>query len=354
MRKVGFVILFFLLAISTSYSQNADTTYVSSEEFEQRISVINENITNLNQQLQKTTEVNKELKSLLKQEQDKVDSLNILLGSVTGKADSLSNTVSNLRQSFQNRMNSQDEQLTMFQERMDSLSEQTSSKIASTENEIDSAKSELAGLEDETESKLSTVTANLSQSVWWISGGILFVLIVSFIGLWQLKGRFSKEQESLDERLTKKSSQLESKISELEQTNKADTKLLEVLNEKLEDMPSPSKQEEADHSIALASALEIIRMRKRIDRMDGDAKGLKSLSKALERLEDELEIKGYEIIDLEGQAYHDGMNVKADFVPDEDLAENESTITRTIKPQVNFQGKAIQHAHVQVATGTKN
>lgn len=351
MKKVGLIFLFFFLAVLTSYSQNADTTYVASKDFEQQISVIHESIDSLNQQLQKTNEVNERLKKLLNQKQNKSDSLKLALGTVATRADSLSNRVANLSQTFQNRFKNQEEQLTLFQERIDSLSKNTSSRITSTAKEIDSAKSELAGLENKTESKFSAVTANLSQSVWWISAGVLFVLIVSFVGLWQLKGRFSKEQENLDKRFSEKSNQLESKISELEQTNKADTKLLEVLNEKLEGMPSPSSQTEVDHSIALASALEIIRMRKRIDRMDADAKGLKSLSKALERLEDELEIKGYEIIDLEGQEYDEGMNVNATLVPDESLEPGEAIISKTIKPQVNFKGKAIQSAKVQVRTG---
>jgi predicted RNase H-like nuclease (RuvC/YqgF family) len=301
--------------------QSSDTSYVSSEAFQERVTVFENKIDSLSNGVSKSERENDELRNKLQQAQAQLENLN-------------------------SRLDEQQNAITQSNQKIDSLSQKSA-------QEIDSAQAEIAGLENETESQFSTVTSSFSESMWWIGGAILSVLILSVVGFMVVRGRATKEKEELDERFTKKNNQLESKISQLEQTNKSDTKLLEVLNEKLENMPSPSEQQEVDHSLALASSLEIIRMRKRIERMDADAKGLKSLSKALERLQDELEIKGYEIIDLEGQEYHDGMNVKANFVPDEELDEDESVIKRTIKPQVNYQGKAVQHEQIQVATGTK-
>ena len=45
------------------------------------------------------------------------------------------------------------------------------------------------------------------------------------------------------------------------------------------------------------------------------------------------------------------MNVEVNFVTDENLSEGESVITRIIKPQINFKGKLIQAAQVEVSQG---
>lgn len=113
---------------------------------------------------------------------------------------------------------------------------------------------------------------------------------------------------------------------------------------------SASNRDE-DHSLAIKLADEIYRMRRRISALPDDTKGLKSLSKSLERLEEELEEKGYEIIDYTGMDYIEGMTLKARFVPSDDLENGQSVITRVVYPQVNFKDKLIQKADVEVSVG---
>ena len=43
------------------------------------------------------------------------------------------------------------------------------------------------------------------------------------------------------------------------------------------------------------------------------------------------------------------MNVEANFILDETLSIGESKITRIIKPQINYKGKMIQMAQVEVS-----
>jgi len=45
------------------------------------------------------------------------------------------------------------------------------------------------------------------------------------------------------------------------------------------------------------------------------------------------------------------MNLQANFVTDDNLKEGESIITRIIKPQINYKGKLIQAAQVEVSQG---
>ncbi|CAI8312671.1 MAG: Uncharacterised protein [Cryomorphaceae bacterium] len=45
------------------------------------------------------------------------------------------------------------------------------------------------------------------------------------------------------------------------------------------------------------------------------------------------------------------MNLQATFIEDENLKKGESIITRIIKPQINYKGKLIQAAQIEVSQG---
>lgn len=87
--------------------------------------------------------------------------------------------------------------------------------------------------------------------------------------------------------------------------------------------------------------------------MDEGTKGLKQLSKAVERIRDNFASNGYEMVDMVGKSYDEGMKVEVNFTPDENLGPNEAIIKRIIKPQILFNGKMIQTGHVEVSQGLK-
>ena len=108
---------------------------------------------------------------------------------------------------------------------------------------------------------------------------------------------------------------------------------------------------EPDHSFAKRVADEIIRITTNLTRMDSSIKGFKQLSASVKKLEQSLNSNGYEIEDLLDKPYNSGMNVQANFVIDESMSSGEQRITRIIKPQINFHGKLIQAAQVEVSQG---
>jgi hypothetical protein len=71
---------------------------------------------------------------------------------------------------------------------------------------------------------------------------------------------------------------------------------------------------------------------------------------ALNSILNRLEIKGYEVAEMLGNEYVEGMNVTANFIPsnNENSKTGKKIITRVIKPQVNFNGKMIQSAQIEV------
>ncbi|MEI7424311.1 MAG: hypothetical protein WCK18_19570 [Prolixibacteraceae bacterium] len=96
---------------------------------------------------------------------------------------------------------------------------------------------------------------------------------------------------------------------------------------------------------------EIARMRQRISSMPSDINGIAQLSKSLDRLEDELNILGFELPALLNCPYNEGLTVKARFVPSENYNPGERIITKIIKPQINYKGQIIQIAEIEVSTG---
>jgi len=140
-----------------------------------------------------------------------------------------------------------------------------------------------------------------------------------------------------------------------EESVKLDNKLVEVLEtqlklkqEETKAQPTPSNEKE-DHSLALKVADEIIRIQKNLSRMDESTKGLKQLNSSVKRIQANFAANGYEIVEMLGMDYNDGMKVSANFIPSEDLESGKQIITRIIKPQVNFKGEMIQSAQIEVS-----
>ena len=57
----------------------------------------------------------------------------------------------------------------------------------------------------------------------------------------------------------------------------------------------------------------------------------------------------YELVDMLGKPYHEGMKVIANFVEDENIEQGKQIITGIIKPQINYHGQMIQAAQITVS-----
>jgi hypothetical protein len=81
--------------------------------------------------------------------------------------------------------------------------------------------------------------------------------------------------------------------------------------------------------------------------MDAKTKGLKQLTASVKRIQDNFAANGYEIVDMLGKTYNEGM--KASVTYNHDSEEEAGTIIRIIKPQVNYKGIMIQSAQIEVS-----
>ena len=85
--------------------------------------------------------------------------------------------------------------------------------------------------------------------------------------------------------------------------------------------------------------------------MDSNIKGLKQLTASVKRIQDNFASNGYELVEMLGKEYNEGMKAVPNFIPNEDLEKGQQIITRIIKPQVNYKGEMIQSAQIEVSVG---
>ena len=186
-----------------------------------------------------------------------------------------------------------------------------------------------------------------SRSIW---GGVIVLAIIAAIAVvavWLTK-RIKSGYSSIDE-VRKAQERMQ------EESIKLDNRLMEIIDQQLKtakaiQAAAPSTTNAApDHSLAMKVADEIVRIELNLSRMDPSIRGYKQLSKAVERIKNNFMAKGYEIIDMLGKPYNEGMKVTANFVVDESLKEGELIITGITKPQINYNCKMIQAAQITVS-----
>ena len=194
--------------------------------------------------------------------------------------------------------------------------------------------------------KIDSTDKNVSKNMmYWLIAIFILTLFIVIIFI-VLKKQLFNQRNDLESNLKNTRDSLE------EEGVKLDNKLIELLETQFEIIKnSNSTSKEEDHTLALKVADEIIRIQKNLTRMDEKTKGLKQLTASVKRIQDNFAANGYEVVEMLGLQYNDGMKVSANFIPDDELEENQQIITRIIKPQVNYNGVMIQSAQIEVSQG---
>ena len=209
---------------------------------------------------------------------------------------------------------------------------------------------DINGKIDATDNNVRVNQDMLQRRTLW---GIMIVIILLALvttGSYLLAKRIKSGDTSIDE-VRKAQGALEVAQKKMqEESIKLDNQMLAIVQKQLESKPTTSVGTAVpDHSLALKVADEIVRIELNMSRMDSSIKGYKQLSKAVERIKDNFNANGYEIVDMLGKPYNEGMKVIAEFVLNEDLEEGQQIITGITKPQVNYNGIMIQAARITVS-----
>ena len=191
-----------------------------------------------------------------------------------------------------------------------------------------------------------------SRTAWGIGAGVV-LLVVALLVYLILYRRINSKTSSINT-MKKVQDELQKAQTALqEESLKLDNKMIELLDKQLDvskqqvSQPASSSQK-PDHSLALKVA-DDVRIKTNLMRMDASVRGHKQLSKAVERIEANFLANGYEIVDMLGKPYYEGMKCVASFVIDETLPEGSQKITRVIKPQINYNDVMIQAAQIEVS-----
>lgn len=260
------------------------------------------------------------------------------------KIDSLSRVISNLRKQLE-RVSAVQRQSDLKQNaHIDSLycvTQVNEKEIITT--------AERLGLEiSDTNSLLGSKADSVVLQQRTLIGAIITLLLAlsCLIVFLLLRSRILKGSADV-EALRKKAEELNEQI-----VDKMASEMTEIKNisEALSTLSSKSSQTtELDHSLIKTLADRITFMEMTLYKMDSSIRGHKQLSRSIIQMKDNLKVNGYELVDMLGKDYNDGMKVTATFIEDENIPEGKQIISGIIKPQINYNGIMIQSAQITVS-----
>ena len=335
--------LLFTILITFSVNAQVDSLVINSLE-SKLINKLNQQETTFNKKLldiktlqdsnqNKTLDELSRLTSNQKHAQIKLDSLIEKLALSNKIVLELKMQLISLEEQFNDKVNG-------LQNKTSQLGDVTSTLskgLTNAKNEV----SEIAESSSKNASSIDTVNQALSQKQQYglIFIGLFLILVLTIYII------LTKRQNTDNKKLAAKQQEIfEKQIQDSQQ-------LTDWLSNQTAKSLGNSSSGEVDHSFAKRVADEIVRITTNLSRMDASIKGHKPLSASVRKLEKSLNSNGYELENLLNKPYSNGMNLEPVFVVDENLNEGESIITRVIKPQINYKGKLIQAAQVEVSQG---
>ena len=222
--------------------------------------------------------------------------------------------------------------------KIDSLGESAKTKIDSIQEKAEKLDSKI----NETDKNASDLNETVSQNrLYWIIAILVVALFVVFVFV-LLRKQMSKQKTDSDKELQDKIKSVDEKIV------KSYNELLIVIEKLLKEL-----KKEVNHKFYLKVADEITRIQNNLARMDEKTKGRKQLIASVKRIQDNFASNDYEIVEMLGKKYNEGMKVEAEFIDDDSLEEGQQIITRIIRPQVNYKGVMIQSAKIVVSQGIR-
>lgn len=249
------------------------------------------------------------------------------IGTLTTKLKSANDSIEILKQKIQNNTNA----------------------ISQTANQL---RIQIKETSDKNEGKITEVSESLRKNSLYGIIGVLSAILLSGLLYWLLSKRQQTDKSDFIDQLSKtKSSIEESLVKEFgKQTELMDSQLHLIEQQKTTLQATPNA--EPDHSLALKVANEINLIERNINLMDSKTKGLKQLQASVRKLKDNLSANGYEMPELLGKQFHQGMKVIViNSIPDENLEKGSEIISKILIPQVNYNDKMIQTAQIEVSVG---
>ena len=228
---------------------------------------------------------------------------------------------------------------------MDSLQQQITVNSANIQTVADSMGVQIQQTNDNVQDNAKQISSKTTLSFILIGIALLIAVAIAFLLHRKLKAssadeisKLKKQADDLNEKVVGK---LSEEIVELQSIAKS---LVEESSK-----PNVPTSTEPDHSLIKSLADRITFMEMTLFKMDHKVKGYRQLSSSIKQMKDNLLANGYELVDMLGKEYNEGMRVVANFIVDEELEQGKQIITGIIKPQINYKGVMIQSAQITVS-----
>lgn len=188
----------------------------------------------------------------------------------------------------------------------------------------------------------ATIAKKSQTGLWFFVALALIVAIIAFV-FGKLLAKRGNEVASLTAKADKLNEEIVNRLS-------SEMSEMQFLSKQIGSISTATVGgTDTEQKLITTLADRITFMEMTLYKMDSSVRGHKQLSKSIKQMKDNLLANGYELVDMLGKDYHDGMKVTANFVEDENLPEGKQIITGIIKPQINYQGKMIQSAQITVS-----
>ena len=218
--------------------------------------------------------------------------------------------------------------------------------VATNSANIQATASELGVKIQTTDDAVSQNAESLKAKTLWGIVAVVVALLVSVIVALLLHKKGQKSSDDKIATLKQQADELNEKIVGQFSTEMGE---LQKIGEALKNT-NANTSAEPDHSLVKTLADRITFMEMTLYRMDSSVKGHKQLSKSIAQMKDNLLANGYEIVDMLGKEYDEGMKMdNVDFIEDENLPLGSQIITAIVRPQINYKGVMIQKAQIKVS-----
>lgn len=275
--------------------------------------------------------------------QQKVEKQKQEIEGLTSKVNNQQTTINQQR----NSLNEITTKATRLESTVDSLGNLIETNRSNINTIADELGTKIQETGEQAETRISELGGDVEKNrLYWIIATLVTLLLGALMYLF-LGKRIKSSQTDVETQIRNTKKSLE------EESLKLDGELVKVFQKQLEVLESSPKgaSQDDDHSLVLKIADRLTAMETNHYRMDPNTRGLKQLKNAVKSIKENYLAKGYEIVEMLELEYKEGMNVTANFIPSDKIEKGKRIITRVIKPQVNFKGKMIQAAQIEVSVG---
>ena len=238
----------------------------------------------------------------------------------------------------------------LYQQQAKDLDSLRAKQLQQTENVkvlADKVGADILDANQKIDSNISILSESINSRSWLGALGILIAIGLLACTYYILRKKISSGATTIDKIRSAQEGLETAQKAMQEESVKLDSKLVELIDKQMSNNILKEDQK-VDHSFALKVGDEIAKIETNLSKMDPEVKGYRQLKQALKRIKDNFNAHGYEIVELLGLDYNDGMPFEAQFVPDDTLPEGKRIISGITRLQINYNGEMIQSAKITV------